>query len=489
MDKSRVRILSINLVLALFVVGVGWWGWSALHPAPAATSAQTVTATLGDVTSSVSASGKTISPGDVGVSPLISSTITSIRVKVGQHVGAGTVMATLDPSSALTALNAARSTLASDQIKLTQAAAAIPTAVSNAALKKPGYQQAIDNAQNTLTAAQNTYENYGKYIATQVSIAYCLSLTGVDTIANAQGCVTYISDYNAYLSAKSTYNNAVTAQTTGLAADQAAIKSAQDAYDLMKIQMGVTTDTPTAADFTVDQAAIATATKNYASTFVKAPVSGDVASISATVGQNAPTASSSVVGSVSGFIVLTNVSNLEVQASFSESDAAKLAAGQAATFTFSALPNAQATGKVIQIDLLPTTSGGATSYGATFALDSKVAGLKSGMTATVTDLTASVNNVLQVASAAVTIRGTRGASVNVVTTVGGKTVLTRTPVTVGLQGDSAVQILSGIKAGTKVALPSAKTAVGSNGFPVVSGLGVAIPGGGGGFGGGGGGRG
>ncbi len=488
MDKSRLRILSINLVLALVVVGVGWWGWSALHPAPAATSAQTVTATVGDVTSSVSASGKTISPGDVGVSPLISSTITSIRVKVGQHVGAGTVMATLDASSAQAALNAAKSTLASDQIKLAQAAAAIPTAVTNAATKKPQYSQAITNAQATLTPAQNTYTNYGLYVVHQ-SIDYCLSLVGADIIANVNSCQQFISYYNSYQSALTSYNNAVTAETTGLAADQAAIKSAQDAYNLMKIQMGVTTDTPTAADFTVDQAAIATATKNYASTFVKAPVSGDVASISATVGQNAPTASSSVVGSVSGFIVLTNVSNLEVQASFSESDAAKLAAGQAATFTFSALPNAQATGKVIQIDLLPTTSGGATSYGATFALDSKVPGLKSGMTATVTDLTATVSKVLQVASAAVTIRGTRGASVNVVTTVGGRTVLTRTPVTVGLQGDSAVQILSGIKAGTKVALPSAKTAVGSNGFPVVSGLGVAIPGGGGGFGGGGGGRG
>ena len=488
MDKSRVRILSINLVLALLVVGVGWWGWSALHPAPAATSAQTVTATVGDVSSSVSASGKTISPGDVGVSPLVSSMITSIRVKVGQHVGAGTVMATLDPSSALTTLNAAKSTLASDQIKLTQAAAAIPTAVSNAALKKPGYQQAIDNAQATMDSANATYQNYGTYVAKQ-SLTFCQSITGVDTIANTDGCATLVANYNTYRSALNAYNNAVIAQTSGLAADQASIKSAQDAYDLMKIQMGVTTDTPTAADFTVDQAAIATATKNYGSTFVKAPVSGDVASISATVGQNAPTASSSVVGSVSGFIVLTNVSNLEVQASFSESDSAKLAVGQAATFTFSALPNAQATGKVIQIDLLPTTSGGATSYGATFALDSKVPGLKSGMTATATDLTASVSNVLQVASAAVTIRGAGGASVNVVTTVGGKSVLTRTPVTVGLQGDSAVQILSGIKAGTKVALPSAKTAVGSNGFPVVSGLGVAIPGGGGGFGGGGGGRG
>ena len=489
MNKSRIRILSINLVLTSVVVGIGWWGWGALHPAPASSLAQTVTATVGEVTSSVSASGKTISPGDVGVSPLVSSTITSIHVKVGEHVGAGTIMATLDPTSALTALNAAKVTLASDQVKLSQSQTAIQTAITSAALKKPGYQQAIDTAQNVLTTAQNTYIAYGQYIATQVSIPYCQALIGVDIAANAQNCNTYLADYNSYLSAKTSYSNAVLSQTSGLAADQLAIKNAQDAYSLIKIQMGVNTDTPTAADFTVDQQAITVATKNYASTFVKAPVAGDVASISATVGQSAPTTSSSVVGSVSGFIVLTNVSNLEVQASFSESDAAKLAAGQAATFTFSALPNAQASGKVIQIDLLPTTSGGATSYGVTFALDSKVPGLKSGMTATVTDLTASVSNVLQVASAAVTIRGARGASVNVVTTVGGKSVLTRTPVTVGLQGDSSVQILSGIKAGTKVALPSAKTAVGSNGFPVVSGLGVAIPGGGGGLGGGGGGRG
>ena len=36
MDKSRVRILSINLVLALVVVGVGWWGWSAGNAASGA---------------------------------------------------------------------------------------------------------------------------------------------------------------------------------------------------------------------------------------------------------------------------------------------------------------------------------------------------------------------------------------------------------------------------------------------------------------------
>ena len=94
------------------------------------------------------------------------------------------------------------------------------------------------------------------------------------------------------------------------------------------------------------------------------------------------------------------------------------------------------------------------------------------MTATVTDLTAAVSNVLQVPSSAVTVRGT-GAYVNVVSGSGTSQVLTRTPVTIGLQGDSSVQILSGIKAGTKVALAASKSSVGSNGFPSVGGLGVA----------------
>jgi membrane fusion protein, macrolide-specific efflux system len=483
MDKSRIRILSINTVIGLAIAGIAWWGWSALHPAPAETTSQTAIASLGDVSSSVAASGKVVSPGDVGVSPISSAQITSIRVKVGQHVNAGTVMATLDSSNAATALTNAKATLASDQIKFSQYANAINQAQQSADTKKPGYQQAIDVAQSALTTAQSTYTNYGLYFAKGVTISYCQSLSGIDVLANAQGCTGLINYYNSYQSALNTYNNAVAAQTTGLANDQLAIKSAQDTYNLFKIQMGVNTDAPTEADFKVDQTALANAQKNYDSMFVKAPVSGDVASISAVVGQIAPTASSSTVGAVSGFIVLTNVSNLEVQASFSESDAAKLIPGQQATFTFSALPNAEANGKLISVDLLPTSASGATSYGATFAIAGKVPGLKAGMTATVTDLTSAISNVLQVPSAAVTIRGS-GAFVNVVTSSGGKESLVRTPVTVGLQGDASVQILSGIKAGTKVSISSSKSSVGSNGFPSVGGLGVPGGIGGGGFGGG-----
>jgi macrolide-specific efflux system membrane fusion protein len=199
------------------------------------------------------------------------------------------------------------------------------------------------------------------------------------------------------------------------------------------------------------------------------------------VGQNAPTTSSSTVGSVSGLFVLTDVTALQVTASFSEADAAKLVVGQPTTYTFSALSNVTASGKLLSVDLLPTVSSGATSYKATFTIDGKVSGLKPGMTVTATVLTGAGYNVLQVASAAVTTRGT-GSFVNVITTKNGADVITRTPVVIGLKGDSADQIISGVKNGTKVVLRSTTAStVGSNGFPVTTGgLGGAAVGGGGG---------
>ena len=96
------------------------------------------------------------------------------------------------------------------------------------------------------------------------------------------------------------------------------------------------------------------------------------------------------------------------------------------------------------------------------------------MSATVSDTTGAALNALSVASQAVSVRG-NGATVNVVTTKNGKDVITPTRVTVGLQGDSLIQILSGLKAGDKVVLRST-TSSSSNGFPasgVPSGLGGA----------------
>ena len=532
MNKSRIRILTVNLVVVLIAAGIGYWGWSSLHPKAAVAAAQTTTASVADVQSTVSASGTVLSPGDVGVSPSVSAQITNIYVKVGQHVTAGTLMAKLNDVSLLDSLNQAKASLATEQITFNSDKQAIANAQANVlqqqainASNATTYQATLTAAQQKLSADQTTatqnvavyaanvvtakasldnanlnYNNYeGLYGPSGITLTFCNSINTINA-----NCTQLISDWNAVQSAQTSYNNSLVTQSQDLAkdqqtivSDQAAITSAQTSqtinlkkdaaslvsaqnsvvsaqnqYDLFKAQNGIDSDTPAATDFQVAQSAIGVAQNNYNQAFIKAPVTGDVASISAVVGQIAPTSTVSTVGSVSGFIVLTNVAGLEVSAGFSESDAAKIVPGEQVSYSFTALPNAQATGKVVSVNLLPTTSQSATTYTAYFSIDGTIKGLKPGMTATVQVLVNDAPNALSVNPQAVTTSGiSTGATstgiVNVVTTKNGKQVLTPTPVVIGLIGDSLDQIISGIKAGDVLAIKSSASSVSSSGFPSV----------------------
>ena len=551
MNKSRIRILIVNLVVVLIAAGVGYWGWSSLHPKAAAVAAQTTTASVADVQSTVSASGTVLSPGDVGVSPSVSEPITNIYVKVGQHVRAGTLMATLNSVTLLDSLNQAKAQLATEQITFNSDKQAISNAQLNVAQQislnatnEATDQTNVSTAQQTLTNDQTTaqqnvavyasnvatakaaldaanlnFNNYeGLYGPSGITVPFCES---IDTINS--NCTQLISYNSAVNSAQTQYNNSLITQTQSLAKDQQtiikdqaaiasaqttqsinikkdaaslvsaqnAVVSAQNQFDLFKAQNGIDSDTPSATDFQVAQSAIGVAENNYNQAFIKAPVTGDVASISAVVGQVAPTTTVSTIGSVSGFIVLTNVAGLEVSAGFSESDAAKIKPGEEVSYSFTALPNANATGKVISINLLPTTSQSATTYTAYFSIDGTVTGLKPGMTSTVQVLVNDAPNALSANPQAITTSGnatgaTSTGIVNVVTMKAGKQVLTPTPVVLGLVGDSLDQIISGVKAGAVLAIKSSASSVSSSGFPSVgvpAGGAAAALGGGGRFGG------
>ena len=167
MNKSRIRIVSINLALLLVISGVGWWGWSALHPKAAAVTSTTTTVAVNDVIASVSASGTVISPGDVGVSPNISAQIKSINVKVGDRISAGSVLATLENTGlqnslnqAKTSVNQALATLSSIKINFAQAKSAIQIAQQNLSNNSLTYNSNILTAQNALARDQITRDNY-----------------------------------------------------------------------------------------------------------------------------------------------------------------------------------------------------------------------------------------------------------------------------------------------------------------------------------------
>ncbi len=536
MRKIPSRVVAINSVLVLAIVGGGFWGYSTLHPKAAPVTLQTATVTRGDVESTVSASGKVISPGDIGLAPLVAGTLKSLNVKVGDHVSAGDDLAQLDTTSlktaqaqSLAALIAAKASVASAATQLTQAQTTLDTAnqnlanqqttisqnaenyqaavtaakksvddtTANQAFSAKTYQQAIDTAKNSLAAAQLSYDNYlGLYGPAGITVPWCTSIQTIN--ANCSQLMTYyqaltnakiavetaiqnqsgslLKDQQSLALLQTSYNTAVTNQKINLAKDQdsltsfkLAVTNAQAALDNLKVSQNIGSTDPTTAQLQLQiaQANYDVATKNLAGATITAPVSGDVASISTAVGGSVDTKFTQATNTTTatGFIVLTNTTSLRVTASFSEADAAKIVAGQDASFTFDALSSVTATGKVLQVDLLPTTSGGVTSYGATFSVDGKVPGLKVGMTATATVSTGFAAGVIQVSAQAVTTRG--GLSfVNVVTTKNGKQVITPTPVVVGLKGDSADEIQSGLKEGEKVSLPSVKATTSSNGFAI-----------------------
>jgi hypothetical protein len=173
---------------------------------------------------------------------------------------------------------------------------------------------------------------------------------------------------------------------------------------------------------------------------------------------------------------------MQLVVALSESEVGNVKVGQIATVTVEALENSKLAAHVREVAILSTSTSGAVSYDVTFQLDQLDPGLKPGMSAT----------------AEVVVKQEEGVNVpTTAITAGAVTVIengkqVRRRVVTGLKGNSSTIILSGLKAGEKVALPVAtstgsSTARGGTGVSRLGGLaGAGGLGGGGGFAGGGG---
>jgi membrane fusion protein, macrolide-specific efflux system len=173
---------------------------------------------------------------------------------------------------------------------------------------------------------------------------------------------------------------------------------------------------------------------------------------------------------------------MQLVAPLSESEVLDVRPGQPATVTIEALEGRKLAAHVVSVATLPTSSSGVVSYDVTFALDQLEGGLKPGMSATA-EVVVKQEEGVNVASSAITadtvtvLRGSRQERRRVVT---------------GLAGNSSTIVLSGLKAGEKVALPVASATSSSSLLSRLGSrlggagaLGGALGGGGGGFAGGG----
>jgi macrolide-specific efflux system membrane fusion protein len=250
-----------------------------------------------------------------------------------------------------------------------------------------------------------------------------------------------------------------------LALAQANLNAAEDA--LARARAAASDTTAATNEVATARLAVTAAQAGVAATKLTAPMAGTVTAVNGTVGSSASVsapagggsgASTTSSGTSSGFVEVADLTNLQVAAKFSEEDATSVKAGQTASMSWSALSGATATGQVLAVDPSATTSNSVVTYGVTLSIGALPTGARPGQSVTVTVTTGTAANVVMVNSAAVTVSGNRY-TVTVVAADG--TTETR-EVTVGVKGDAAYAIKSGLSPGEQVVVPETTATTSTN---------------------------
>lgn len=409
----RRRAVLINSVLSVVVLAGAGGAYAAVHDdgtgSARSSGARVVTVAKGTVLATVSGSGTLASPSDAGVDFTTGGRLTEVDVKPGDKVAKGQILGRVDPTAAKETLQQDQASLASAQASLTKVEAGEPVTTGSGSGSGSGTGSGREAAAPTPTPSP------------------------VYTVDPAQ-----------------------------LAQAKAQLTQAQNAVD-------------------ADQRAVD-------GTVLRSPAAGTVASVSAAKGQtvsgtgsstsggsgsgsgsgsSSSSTSSSAGSTLSGFVVLTIPSGMQVTANFSEADSLKVKAGQPATVTLNAESSTVLNAKVLSVSSLPVSSssgsGGSSSavqYAATLAITSPTADLRTGLSASIQVVTGEASGALNVPTAAVSGTGAN----RTVTVVDADGNTTRTGVTVGVEGDTTDQITSGLTEGQQVQI-AAVASTGNGGFP------------------------
>lgn len=477
--KGRRRFLALNGLVAAALAGFVVAGVTSVFSSATASSApRTVRAQLSDVSASVSATGNVSSAQSQNVDFATGGTVTEIDVTGGQAVSAGQVLAKLDPGPAQAALTAAEDSLQASEDNLAAAQAggetppqkaldqatltAAQTQVSSDQSSLNSDQQQLDTDKATCAKSGGGSGSGGT--ATGSAGSACSSVATDQQAANqAQAALTQaqngLTQDQLSIQAKQYVNPATVLQ------DQAAVTQAQEAVTQdQKTLSGTTLTAPfagtiTALNGTVGEAMSAGSAGSGSSSGTGG---GGTSSASATGGTGSGSSGTGTSGSSSAssasFLTLTNLSQLQVVAGFAEADATRVAVGQPATVTFSALTGTTAPGRVTAVSSTSTVVSNVVTYNVTVALQKPPSTVKPGMTTTVSVIVASATNVLELPTSAITTAG----RISTVTLLqnGKQTVQA---VTTGLVGDTTTQILSGLSPGDVVVQPTATVASGGSG--------------------------
>jgi macrolide-specific efflux system membrane fusion protein len=434
--NMRTRTIVLYSTLTVAVVGAGGLAYGAIDSSGGSstkTATRLVSATMGTVSQTVTATGTVQPAASYDVNFTNGGVLTAVKVKAGDRVTAGQVLATIDPAKARVALESAQADLSSAQQKLNQAKNPTTT-TTTAAVSQEGQGQGGAGSQGGA--------------GTQATVTQAAVTPTVDpvTVAQAQAAV-----HQAEL----------------------AVSDAQKALDATTLKAPAA-GTISAVNFTVGQ------TVGGGGTGASAGSSSSSSSGSGSSGSGSAASSAS---SSKAFATLLDLDHMVVKVGFPEADAGKVAAGQPVTLSIDSLTGQRLSGSVTEIDTTSTVVSNVVTYNAVVAFDAVPAAVKPGMTAGVSVIAASRDGVISLPSAAISTSG--GQSTVTVRTAGKDE--TR-PVVTGLKGDGTTEIASGLNEGDQVVMSVGVVSTNTNrstGTQTRTGTGTGTVGGGGTFGGGG----
>jgi multidrug efflux pump subunit AcrA (membrane-fusion protein) len=462
-----LAIVAVALV-AIAVTSLGTGSSSSL-----AATKRTATVGKGVVQSTVSGNG-TLEPAQkVELGFGASGEVTAIRVKAGQKVTKGEVLAEVDSSSA-------RAALASAEAQLIEAEEAVEAAEE--AEGEESEEVAYEGGARTVFVGLMSEDGTGAAKADEAEKKAAAEKEAAEKAApeeegEEQKEPVGKEEKTTPTQGKEEETKEEKPEVSGGASSESSAPTEGGSETGGGNETGASggVSLPTAeANLLSAELSVKSARQEVRETTLRAPISGTIASVSGSVGEtvsggsgsgNSEASSPSATGEETGgggteaFMVLAQLQRLKMEVSFSEADIGKVREGQTATVAIASMEGTELAGKVTKVSLLPSEgSSSVVEYPATILLTQSAKGLRAGMSASAEVVVEQVKNALTVPTEAIS------------QAAGGKTVtveeegkeVTKT-VTTGLAGDETTEVVSGVKTGQTLVLPEATVAAASEG--------------------------
>jgi len=415
------KLIAILAVVALIAAGAYWYVSKKADTGKK--KYETALVTRGDITSTVSATGRLKAKTSVLVGTEVSGTIRKILVDYNSVVKKGQELIMLDQELFQAQVEQARANLSAAEARLNEI--------------KEGKGMQHSGVVTTLARTKATLDKSAADLKRQKEL-YARGMVAMQDLDATE---------EAYQVAKSQYEQS-TSETAKDAVTDAQIASAR-------------------ASVRQARAVLDTAETNFRKTVIRAPMDGVVINRNVEVGQTVAASFSTPT-----LLDIEDLSKMQVEISIDEADVGASAVGQEADFTVDAFPGRVFKGRLACIYYNPVTVQNVVTYSGIIEVENPERILRPGMTANVKIITSTKSGVLLVPNAALRVKMDGGpdkmpksiqqGNAKTVWTLGADNKTAPARVTIGVTDFVNTEITSGLKEGDAVLTeaPAGKTKAG-----------------------------